>query len=303
MLDVRSLRPAALALLLLALLPLQGSAQGSLQALRPALEQRIARHKGTVAVSVLDPRTGESLSIRGDEPFPSASIIKVPVLVELFQQVKDGRLRMEDPITLIEADKVPGSGMLQFLSTPHQLTVRDAALLMTIVSDNTATNILLDKVGLRAVGARMEALGLPRTKVHSKSFMRQTSIAPDSSARYGLGVITANEMSRLLALIYRGEAVSPEASKEMVEMLKKQFYSEGIPRHIAATAVAHKTGSLDAARHDCGIVYSQEKDYVLCVLTKDNADQSWGIDNEAHLLIADIARLVHPQSARRAAAH
>ncbi len=297
------LRPVGLTLLLLALVTLEGNAQTSLQLLQRNVEARIARHHGKVAVSVLDLKTGESLSIRGDEPFPSASIIKLPVLVELFQQVQTGRLRLDDPLTLIEADKVPGSGILRYLATPHQFTIGDAALLMMVLSDNTATNLLLDKVGLRAVGERMEALGLPRTKVHSNTFRRPTSIAMDSSIVYGLGVTTANEMTRLLSLIYRGEVVSPEASQAMIEILKKQFYQESIPRYLAGdVTVAHKTGGLDAARHDCGIVYSPDRDYVLCVLTNDNTDRSWRIDNEAHLLISDLARMIHQHLAGRGTA-
>lgn len=291
---VWSFRPVGIALSLLALAASVGAAQTTLRSLRPELEARIASHRGTVAVSVVDLQTGESLAIRGDDPFPSASIIKLPVLVELFQQVEAGRLRLDDPIMLIDADKVPGSGILQYLSAPHRLTLGDAALLMIILSDNTATNLILDKVGLRAVGERMEALGLPRSKVHSNTFRRATSIAMDSSVVYGLGVTTANEITRLLSLIYRGEAVSKAASEAMVEILKKQVYEEGIPRRLADdVVVAHKTGGLDAARHDCGIIYAAERDYALCILTRENIDQSWRIDNEAQLLFADLARMVH----------
>jgi beta-lactamase class A len=288
---------ALAAALLSAAVPAQAAAQQRpLAALRPALEQRIARHEGVVGLAVIDLATGDTLSIRGDEPFPTASVIKVPVLVEVFHQVEHGRLRLDDPIVLLEVDKRPGSGLLQHLSAPLQLTVRDAALLMIALSDNTATNLLIDKVGIRAVGARMDSLGLPRTKLHSKVFDRASSIAPDSSARWGLGVTTPNEMARLFAMIHRGEAVSPEASKEMLRMLRAQFYGEGIPRYLPpGTTVAHKTGSINEARHDCGIVSSREpqRDYVLCILTKENRDRSWRIDNEAQVLIADLARIVH----------
>lgn len=287
-----TLRAASLALALCAAAA-PAAAQSAFGSLRSELEARIARHQGTVALALLDPRTGDALSIRGDEPFPSASLVKLPVLVELFHQVEGGRIRLDDPLVLLEADKQPGSGILQFLSAPHHLTVGDAATLMIALSDNTATNLLLDRIGIRSVWERMEALGLPRTKIHSKTFLRSTSVAPDSSARYGLGVTTANEYARLLAMIYRGEVVSPEASRRMVEILKRQFYAEGIPRHLASASVAHKTGSLEAERHDCGIVYSPARDYVLCILTSGNADTGWGLDNAAHLLIADLARIVH----------
>lgn len=269
-------------------------AQQPLGALRPALEARIARHRGTVGLALVDPKTGETMAIRGDEPFPTASVIKVAVLVELFHQVGHGKLRLEDPLILLETDKQPGSGILQFLAAPHQLGVRDAAFLMIALSDNTATNLLVDKLGIRAVGERMEALGFPRTKLHHKVFLHSSSAAPDSSARYGLGVTTPLEMARLLAMIYRGEAASAPASAEMLRMLKAQFYNDMIPRFLpAGTTVAHKTGSVDESRNDCGIVYSKARDYVLCIFSTGNADTSWRLDNEAQLLIAELARLVH----------
>lgn len=291
------IRSALLPLVLVGLSSLPLAAQVPLASLRPALESRIERHRGTVAVALLDPRTGESLSIRGDQPFPAASLVKVPVLVELFHQVEKGELRLDDPIYMLEVDKQPGSGVLRFFDAPLELTVRDAATFMIAVSDNTATNLLLDKLGIRSVWERMEALGLPRTKLHSKTFLRSTSVSPDSSARYGLGVTTANEYARLLAMIHRGEVVSAAASQQMVDMLKKQFYANGLPRGLAGASVAHKTGDLEESRHDCGIIYSPARDYVLCVLTGDNADTSWTVDNEAHLLIADLARLVHQRLA------
>jgi len=278
----------------LALLALPAAAQQDLGRLRAALEQRIARHDGTVGLALIDLARGDTLSIRGDEPFPTQSVIKVPILVELFHQIEHGKLRLDDPIVLVEADKKPGSGILQFLDTPHALTVRDAAFLMIALSDNTATNLIIDKVGIRNVGTRMDSLGLPRTKLHSKTFDRSTSIAPDSSVRYGLGVTTPLESARLLAMIYRGEVVSADASASMIEMLREQFYNEKLPRHLpAGVRVAHKTGEGSESRNDCGIVYAPGGDYVLCVFTNRNADRSWRIDNEGHVVIADLARIVH----------
>lgn len=281
--------------------PAQGAgAQGApaaraLAALRPVLEARIARHRGVVGVALLDPRTGESLSIRGDAPFPSASVIKVPILVEVFQQVEKGKLRLHDPLVLLEADKVPGAGVLQFLHAPLELTVRDAAILMIILSDNTATNLLIDKVGIRAVNARMDTLGLPQTRLHAKVFRGRTTMI-DSAAyeKYGLGVTTPDDMARLLAMIYRGEAVSDDASRQMVEILKAQMKDDRIPRYLPeGTVVANKTGELNEVKHDCGIVYARARDYVLCIMTRDNADRRWVLDNEALLLGADLSRLVH----------
>jgi beta-lactamase class A len=284
---------AAALLLLLAVGREPAFAQAPLGALQGRLEARAAAHRGVVGIAVIDLQTGDSLAIRGEEPFPTASVIKVPILVELFHQVQHGRLRLEDPLVLLEADKKPGSGILQHFAAPHQLTVADAAFLMIAHSDNTATNLLIDKVGIHAVGSRMDSLGLTRTTLHSKLFSRESSIAPDSSARYGVGVTTPLEMARLFALLHQGKAVSAQASAQMVELLKKQFYRAMIPRHLPGVTVANKTGSVDAARVDCGIVDAAARAFVLCVFTKENQDRSWRLDNEAEVLIGDVARIVH----------
>ena len=279
-------------------------------ALRARLEARIAQHHGVVGVVLLDPVSGENLSIRGDERFPTASNIKVPVLLELFEQVRRGRIRLADPLVMLDVDRVGGSGILQFFDAPLQITVKDAATFMIAQSDNTATNLLIDKLGIRAVNERMDSLGYPATRLWAKvSRSRGTSIDPDSSRVFGLGVTTPMEAARMFAAIYRGEAVSPEASRQMIAMLREQAwgYNE-IPRYLpAGVVVAHKTGSVSATRNDCGIVYVPRprgstiadppppggRDYVLCVFTDRNQDTSWRpVDNEAEVLIGELSRIV-----------
>lgn len=266
-----------------------------LDRLRAPLEQRLARHRGTVGLFARDLTSGETLSIRGNEQFPSASVIKVPILVELFQQVARGPIKLSDPIIMLASDQRPGSGVLQFLSTPHTLTVGDAATLMIILSDNSATNLLIDKVGIRNVNARMDSLGLKRTRLHAKVFLGSaTTIDTAATRQWGLGVTTPEEMGTLFEKLYRGVAVSPEASRQMLDMLRKNFDYEEIPRLLPpGTSVAHKTGKLDASRSDCGIVYNPGRDYVLCIFTKDNQDRSWRVDTEARLTLAELARIVH----------
>jgi beta-lactamase class A len=270
-------------------------AVAQLASLRPRLEQRIAQHKGLVGLSLVDLTTGEKLSIRGEEPFPSASVIKLPILVELFHQIQRGPLSLSDPIVMLAADQRPGSGVLQFLSTPHNLTVRDAATLMIILSDNTATNFIIDKVGIRNVNARMDSLGLKSTRLHAKVFLgSSTTIDTAATRKWGFGVTTPNDIAELLVRLYRGQVVSDSASKTMVGMMRNNFDYAEIPRYMpAGVSVAHKTGALNASRHDCGIVFSKPRDYVLCVLTSENQDQSWRMDTEAKVTIAELARITH----------
>lgn len=262
--------------------------------LRSALEERIARHRGVVGVVVLDSRSGEMLSIRGDEPFPSASVVKLPILYELALRVREGDLSLDDPLVMLSGDRVGGSGILQHLSPPTSLPVRDVAFLMIALSDNTATNLILEKLGPRSVGERMAALGLDQTRVFRKVFGdARDSFDPEGSERWGLGVTTPMDIAKLLAWVHREEAVAPGVSRGMLRMLDAQHYRHGLPRELpGGTRVAHKTGSVSRARHDCGIVFGPEREYVLCVMTRENEDASWTADNEAEGLIADLSRIV-----------
>ena len=266
-----------------------------LQKVRSQVEQRIARHQGTVGLWARDLTTGETLSIRGNEQFPSASVIKVPILVELFYQVERGPLKLSDPLVMLASDQRPGSGVLQFLSTPHTLTVGDAALLMIMLSDNSATNLIIDKIGIRSVNARMDSLGLKQTRLHAKVFLgTSTTIDTAATRKWGFGVTTPEEMGRLFEMLYRGTVVSDTASKQMIDMLRKNWDYEEIERNLpTGVSVAHKTGKLNAARHDCGIVFNKGRDYVICIFTNENKDQSWRIDTEARVTIGDLARIIH----------
>jgi len=289
---VRALGAAAL----LALTAGGLAGQVSFQSLRPALEARIAKHHGTVGLALLDPKTGETLAIRGDETFPTASVIKVSVLLTLFHRVQDGRLHLDDPIWMVQADQMPGSGILQLFRTPHQLMLEDAAEFMISQSDNTGTNLVIDKVGIRNVNSYADSLGFHHTRLWAKVFQRSgTTIEPDSSKKYGLGVTTPLEMAGMLALIYKGGAVSADASKRMNKMLLDQAWGTNeIPRYLPPEVkVAHKTGSDDDVRNDVAIVYSPARDYVLTIFTRDNADKSWRIDNEAETLMADLGKIVY----------
>jgi beta-lactamase class A len=270
-------------------------AQRPLSELRRELETRTARHRGVIGLAIIDLRSGDTLSIRGAERFPTASIIKLPILVELFHQMRFGRLRWEDPLVMLDSDRVGGSGLLQHFKPPHQLTVGDAATLMISISDNTATNLLIDKVGIRAVNLRMDSLGLPNTELYAKVFLRaRTSIDTAGSARYGLGVTTPVEFATILARLYRGQLVSDTASRRMVDLLKLQQVRDRIPRLLPpGTVVAHKTGEVDETRNDCGIVFAPEHEYVFCALTREIVDRRWSFDNETLVLVAELSRFVY----------
>jgi beta-lactamase class A len=259
--------------------------------LHRTLDSLATAHHGVVGYSVHNIDTGERMELRGDETFPTASLIKVPILVTVYDLVDKGQLALDDPITLLKIDKVPGSGLLQFMHDRSIYTVHDAAWLMITISDNTATNLLLDRIIIRRVWDKMEKLGLPHTKVHSKSFLRSSSVAMDSSAKYGLGVTTPNEMARLFELLAKGQAVSPAADSAMLDILAHNTNFEKMERYVVGLDVPHKTGETDQVRTECSLFPLQSR-VVACVLTKENQDQRWLIDNEAQVTMANMGRAI-----------
>ena len=167
-------------------------------ALSDRLMPLINAHKGHVAVAVKNLKTDEAFAYHDTEPMPTASMIKFPIMIEAYRQAEVGTLDLDQPVELKETDKVPGSGIL----TPHfsagaSFALRDAIRLMIAFSDNTATNLVIDQIGLPATAQTMAKMGFANTKLHSKVFRRDTSIFPERSKRFGLGSTTAADMVAL----------------------------------------------------------------------------------------------------------
>ena len=256
-------------------------------ALRRVLDSIADAHHGVVGYSVIDLETGAHLSRRGDETFPTASLIKVAILTTVYDLVAKGQLSLDDPLTVLKIDQVPGSGVVQFLHNGTILTVHDAAWLMSTISDNTATNLLLDRIIIRRVWAKMDSLGLPHTRVHSKTFLRSSSVAMDSSAKYGFGVTTPNEMAHLFELMARGKAVNPSSDSAMLDILEHNTTDFMLQRYAGGARAAHKDGETDEVRTECTLWYLRNR-VVACVMTKENKDQRWILDNEPQLTMANM---------------
>ena len=198
-------------------------------------------------------------------------------------------------MVLKKQDKVPGSGILtDHFSPGATFKLRDAVHLMIAFSDNTATNLVLDAIGIGATAATMEKLGFPNTKIHAKVFRRDTSVFPERSKQFGLGSTTAVEMIGLCEAVYRNQLVSPQACAEMLGHLRACEDKEKLPRFLPpGTQVAFKTGSLDDTRTAAGIIEWPGGPVAVCVLSCDNDDKSWVADNAGNRLCADIARAVY----------
>lgn len=270
-----------------------------LQRAQPTLANRlgplISAHKGRVAVAVKHLDTGETFFHDEDEEMPTASLIKFMIMLEVYLQVSEGRVGLDDKITLRKADMVPGSGILSYhFSDGATFPLRDAVRLMIVFSDNTATNLVLDKIGLDSTNKRLDSWGMTKTRLNAKVFLGgKDSLDPVRTKKFGLGSTTARETILLLEKVHQGKVVSPEVCKVMLGHMKKcddklklkRFLPEGIE-------LAHKSGTVEAARTDAGILYLPSGPVAICVLTAKNEDRSWKDDNAGNVVIGRIAQRV-----------
>ncbi|HVL69196.1 MAG TPA: serine hydrolase [Vicinamibacterales bacterium] len=234
---------------------------------RKQLEAVAAGVDGVVGYVALDLQSGERFERLEGEPFPLASTVKLAILYELFKQADEGRLTLDQPRPLDPRHVVGGSGVLRELTTPS-LSLRDHATLMIVLSDNTATNLLIDAVGMDNVNARMRSLGLTTLR------LRRKMIDLAAARRGDENVGSPADVATLLAVIHRGEGLRKESADALIAILRKPKASalrDGVPSNVP---VANKTGTLEGVAADAGIVYLAERPYVLVVLTtylKENA--------------------------------
>jgi beta-lactamase class A len=270
-----------------------------------AVQNAIEGFRGKVYVYAKNLDTATTYSLNGDERVRTASTIKLPILTMVFQAVADGDARFTDELTLHDSDKVTGSGVLFEFSNGVKLPIRDVMHLMIVLSDNTATNLILERFTADRVNAMMDKLGLKQTRSNRKVRGDGTQLAPPSgwskagklpeNERFGLGVTTPHEMVTLLEKIERGEVVSPEASKEMIAVLKRNQDNDCIRRYAGETPVANKTGALDALRSDVGIVYAKTGRVAMAITCDGMPEINYGPDNKGALLIAKLARILVEQ--------
>lgn len=275
--------------------------------LQQTLEAIAASHHGEVALFAENLRTGQSVGLRADEMVQTASVIKLAVLYEAMQQVRAGTARLDDPIVMRADDQVPRSGVLLFFDAPMTLTLKDALTMMIAMSDNTATNLVIDHVGLANINQRIQKLGLRNTYLYRKVFRAVEGVVPDDHQRFGLGKTTPREMAALMRKIATCELADAGAPSDpndrqlceaMLYMLRNQFYRGGIPRYLGSlytdteSAIANKTGELNAVRNDVAAIDATEGTLILSIFTWNNRDQTWSVENEGEITIAKLARAI-----------
>jgi beta-lactamase class A len=257
---------------------------------------------GVMGLAVKDLTSGEEFFIHADEIMPQASSIKIAVLANLYLQAQQGKLKLTDEYIVRKEDLVPGSDILLGL-TPGvtRLTLRDLATMMVAVSDNSATNVLIGRVGMENVNAMLEGLGLHSTRLRRK--MMDLKAAGEGREN----VATPREMMTLLETIYRGKLLNKEMTEDFLKVLsthKESSLLQGLPDDAVA---ANKPGELEAVRNDSGIVMIKNRPYVLCVMTaylRDEKDGSTAIRKIAALTYSyfdrvarasDYGRVVSPK--------
>jgi len=254
----------------------------------------VAGFNGNVSLYAKNLDTGAEYSLGGDEAVRTASTIKVAVMVEAFARVAEGRAKWSDELVLNKSVRYAGSGVLQELTDGLRLPLRDAVALMMTLSDNTATNMVLDHLSTDAVNERMESLGLRQTRIMRKvgggGESREGKV--EANKRFGLGRTTPREMAMLLERLERGEVGGAAASKEMIDLLKREQGTNGIWRGLWRIPKATKSGALDALRANVGIIYHPRGRIVLAVTCDDMPEPNWTVDNPAFHLMSRLSELV-----------
>ena len=305
-------RAVLAAMIALAMMTVQAQAPDDI---RSRIQQRLALFRGTMGVSAVDLATGERIDVNAATRFPTASLIKTAVLVEVAHQVAAGRFTRDTPVTLQATDKVGDEPVvLNQLHDGLVLTVGDLMALMIAFSDNTATNMLIGKVGTANVNARMDAYGLRELRLFRPTFRDgRADVLPDLEREFGLGMTTPAAIAALFGLLAEGKVVSRAVSDELLAIMERTQDRAMIPRHLPydreRIRVSNKTGSDEEkqpgrfgrkghVRTDAAYVRGERARYVIAICARDVYDTDWGVDNEALRVGAAIARDVHEHFSR-----
>jgi beta-lactamase class A len=257
------------------------------------------RHRGKVSLFAKQLRTGSTVALNPDVPVNTASVIKLPIMLEAMYQVKEGRVSFDDMLPLRKDDQVSGSGVLLLFHTPAEINFETAIVLMITQSDNTAANLVLAHIGRENVNRRLRTMGLHSTmSIRPISRPKEGDQSPELKP-FGIGRTTAREMAAVLESIERCDLADQKLCARMVDILEHQFWRNCIPHYLedadtteVASHIANKTGSLDHVRNDVGIVYTKNGPIVISAFTYENVDTSWTPENEGELLIAKMAKTI-----------
>lgn len=263
------------------------------------INRLISNFAGTVSIYAKNLTTGATYGKRENERVRTASTIKLPILIAVAQAVHDGKASWDEPIVLDKEDIVSGSGVIREFTPGQKFPLRDIANLMIVVSDNTCTNLLLERFTADYVNQVMERYGFSNTRSNRKIMGDGKNLKPNpggwskfsqqgDNKKYGIGVTTVAEMGRILEALDQGKLVSPDASKSILDILRRQQYTDGIGRY-EDRPVASKSGALDALRSDVGIIYGKSAKLVVAITVDGMPKTDYSPDNLGNILISQLS--------------
>ena len=289
---------AALVLVSISRVLAQAPPQTPLQRLEASILRTTRSINATWGIYVKSLETGEEVAVDADRQMETMSTIKIPLMVEVLEQVKAGKLKLTDKYTFAQADSQPGTGTIQRLDPGAVMTVKDLITMMIIVSDNTATEVLFRMVGgPDAVNARMDALGLGKTRaatVPSRWFPALRAAATTEQfyrdGKHPFGLSTPREMARLLEMMERGTLVDKLSSELMLRIMRGQLYRTRIPRYVTGFTIPHKTGDfLPYVGDDVGVLEATGKTIVISIFTGNHFGSGELLENAIGLVARDVA--------------
>jgi beta-lactamase class A len=257
------------------------------------------------------------LDVGGDEIFPAASVIKIALALEVFCQVEEGAIALGERVPLKAQEKVIGSGVLAELSEGLTPTVGDLVFLSMAISDNTAANLLIERVGIFSVNRRLSSLGLSKTRLSGKILVQETRHGPPENEDFGANAspaktddddgrgerspVTARELVRLLSCVYHRDGLPAPACEALLEILQKTQTASSIRRGLPESRfrdrtparLFHKTGSIRGVVNDAGIVATERGAYAVALLSKGSRDLRPTQDNVARIALAEASRVIY----------
>ena len=296
----RSAEASCCVLVLLACITLQAQTppQTPLQRLQASIDRTTKSINATWGIYIRSLETGDEIAINADRRMETMSTIKIPLMMEVFEQIKAGRFRLTDTYTFVAADSQPGTGTIQRLDPGAVMTVKDLITMMIIVSDNTATEVLYRMVGgPDAVNKRLDSMGLTTTRamtIPSRWFAANRAAASSEQfyreGKNPFGYSTPREMGRLLEMIERGTLVDKPSSDLMLQIMRGQLYRTRIPRYGTGYRIPHKTGDfLPYVGDDVGVLEAAGRTIVISVFTGDHYGSGEALENAIGLVAKDVA--------------
>ncbi len=272
--------------------------QAPVQRLQSSIETITRSVNATWGIYVKSLETSEEVAINADRQMETMSTIKIPLMIEAFEQIKAGKFKLTDKYTFVPADAQPGTGTIQRLDPGAVMTVKDLITMMIIVSDNTATEVLYRMVGgPDAVNARMDAMGLKNTRamnIPSKWFPQLRGSASTEQfyrdGKFPFGLSTPKEMGRLLEMMERGTLVDKPSSDLMLQIMRGQVYRTRIPRYVTGYRIPHKTGDfLPYVGDDVGMLEAQGRTIVVSIFTGNHFGSGEMLENAIGLVAKEVA--------------